>query len=99
MILAIAEQFKLSFLFPSFIKTFVFLGAFDVPTLNSKWRYLRDKYAREKRASKKLGKAANKVWEHFEELKFVDDDVVAVKPLYDILSFQEKYCSVILIKL
>ncbi|XP_003240949.1 uncharacterized protein LOC100571610 [Acyrthosiphon pisum] len=57
-------------------------GNYDVPSIISKWKYLRDKYAREKKNYKRpsgSGSTQFKVWEHFEELKFLED-IVAVEP-------------------
>lgn len=62
---------------------FFFIGNFNVPTLMGKWKYLRYKYAREKRTIKHpsgSGTAVPKIWEHFEELKFLED-IVEVEPM------------------
>lgn len=61
---------------------FFFLGNYDVTSIMNKWKYLRDKYAREKKSYKRpsgSGSTPLKVWEHFEELKFLED-IVAVEP-------------------
>ncbi|CAI6373192.1 unnamed protein product [Macrosiphum euphorbiae] len=60
-----------------------FNGKYSIPALKKSWKYLKEKYTREKKIPASGSAATKKEWPHLRSLQFLDDVVICKKRTMD----------------